>query len=335
MEGWHIAARRGGPDGRRRSFLAVFGHTNVDHIASVPAFPPMNQSIEITRFETLWGGTAANIAAAAARQGVPVALASFVGEDFPHQFESHLRGVGVDLEDLERVPGYPTPECYIFSDGADNQVAFVIQGPMADADGLRMQRGALRACERVHLATGNPGYHLAVAREAHRMGLPVAFDPGQELHYKWSPRPFMEMLGLSDLLFLSEAEMRCTLKYAGIPRIEDLLDDVGTIVITHGREGSRLLRRGARAVRAPVIEASRVEDTTGAGDGFRAGYYSGLWRGMSPRECMLLGAATASFIVEARGPQTNMPTFEEAWARAGTAGAGRRASGGPARPRGS
>ena len=334
MEGWHIA-RRGGLDGRGRCFLGVFGHTNVDHIASVPAFPPMNQSIEITRFETLWGGTAANIAAAAARQGVPVALASFVGEDFPHQFESHLRGVGVDLEDLERVPGYPTPECYIFSDGADNQVAFVIQGPMAGADGFRVQRGALRACERVHLATGNPKYHLAVAREARRMGLPVAFDPGQELHYKWSPGPFMEMLGLSDLLFLSEAEMRCTLKYADVSRIEDLLDAVRSIVITLGREGSRLLTRGGRTVRAPAIEAPRVEDTTGAGDGFRAGYYSGLWRSMSPRECMLLGAATASFIVEARGPQTNMPTFEEAWARAGGTGAGRRASGGPARPRGS
>ena len=316
----------------------MFGHTNVDHIAIVPAFPPMNQSMEITRFETLWGGTAANIAAGAARQGVPVALASFVGEDFPHQFESHLRSVGVDLADLVRVPGYPTPECYIFSDGADNQVAFVIQGPMTDADGLRMQRGALRACERVHLATGNPRYHLAVAREANGMGLPVAFDPGQELHYKWSPGPFMEMLALCDLLFLSEAEMRCTLRYAGLSRIEDLLDDVGTIVITHGREGSRLLSRGARAVRAPAIESPHVEDTTGAGDGFRAGYYSGLWRGMSPRECMLLGAATASFVVEARGPQTNLPTFEAAWARAGAAGAGgggRGARRGTARPRGS
>lgn len=319
MEGGDIAtrARAGGRRrGGRRNFLAVFGHTNVDHIANVPAFPPMNQSIEITRFETLWGGTAANIAAVAARQGVPVALASLVGGNFPVQFHEHLRELGVDLTEMRRVDDAPTPECYIFSDGEDNQVAFVIQGPMEQAHRQAVQRRALRSSDRVHLATGNPRYHIAVAKEAHRMGLPVAFDPGQELHYKWSREPFMEMLALADTLFLSEAEMRCTLHYTGLKSVEGLLDDVGKLVITLGRRGSRMLGRDGLDIAVGAVKARRVVDTTGAGDAFRGGFYSALWRGLGPEECMRLGAATASFVVEARGPQTNLPTFEQAIARA-------------------
>ena len=85
----------------RENFVAVFGHTNVDHITMVQAFPPMNQSIQIEGFEHLWGGTAANVAAVAGMQEVPVALASFVGKGFPPQFNEHLRSLGLDLEDLE------------------------------------------------------------------------------------------------------------------------------------------------------------------------------------------------------------------------------------------
>jgi sugar/nucleoside kinase (ribokinase family) len=293
----------------------------------------MNQSIQITRFETLWGGTAANIAAVAARQGVPVALASLVGGNFPDQFYEHLRGLGVDLTELRRIEDAPTPECYIFSDGEDNQVAFVIQGPMNHAHRQGIQTEALRSSERVHLATGNPRYHLTVAREARRMGLPVAFDPGQELHYRWSRRPFMSMLRLTDLLFLSEAEMHCTLHYTGASRIEELLDIVPTIVITLGRGGSRMLRRDGPEVRAGVVRVRAVEDTTGAGDAFRGGFYSGMWRGLSDERCMMLGAATASFVVETRGPQTNMPTYEQASERlqAATSTCGKDGRGRPAR----
>jgi sugar/nucleoside kinase (ribokinase family) len=302
-------------DGDPENFLGVYGHTNVDHIAHVPAFPPMNQSIEILHFEHLWGGTAANIAAVAAKQGVPVALASFVGHGFPPQFAEHLRALGLDLTDLTTIEEHPTPECYIYSDGKDNQIAFMIQGPMEHADVLYLQRHTLESSSMVHLATGNPRYHLKAAKEARALGRSVCFDPGQEIHYKWDPETFSEMLDLADLLFLSEAETRCTLEYTDVPRLEDILDTVPSIIMTLGRWGSVMLTEEGR-VEVPSVEARHVEDTTGAGDAFRGGYYSGLWRGLPQRDCLLLGASTASFVVETRGPQTNMPTFEEAWERA-------------------
>lgn len=303
----------------RENFVSVFGHTNVDHITLVPSFPPMNQSIQIEGFRHLWGGTAANIAMVAARQEVPVSLASFVGKGFPAQFHEDLLSSGMDLADLTDVEGYPTPECFIFSDGDENQMAFVIQGPMDVADELDLQTHSIETAGIVHLATGNPGYHLRVAREAGGRGKTVGFDPGQELHYKWTPETFAEMLERTDTLFLNQPELRRALDYTGLAAPEDLLDLVDSLLITKGRDGSALMDQNG-SVQVPMVPADPVEDTTGAGDAFRGGYYSGLWRGLEPRDCLLLGAATASFVVERQGPQTNVPSFAQAWERAERAG---------------
>jgi sugar/nucleoside kinase (ribokinase family) len=298
----------------RENFVSVFGHTNVDHITLVPSFPPMNQSIQIEGFRHLWGGTAANVAMVAAKQEVPVSLASFIGKGFPAQFHEDLLGSGMDLDDLTDVDGYPTPECFIFSDGDENQMAFVIQGPMDVADELDLQTHSIETAGIVHLATGNPGYHMRVAKEARRRGKTVSFDPGQELHYKWTPETFVKMVDMADMLFLNQPELKRALLYTGLSAPEDLLDLVDSLLITKGREGSILMDRKG-TVEVPMIPADPVEDTTGAGDAFRGGYYSGLWRGLEPRDCLFLGAATASFVVERQGPQTNVPSFEQAWER--------------------
>jgi ribokinase len=305
-----------------RNLVAVFGHTNVDHITMVPKFPPMNQSIQIDGFQHLWGGTAANVAVAAASLGTPTALASFVGKGFPNQYLEHLRASGLDLTDLTVVEDYPTPECFIFSDGDENQMAFVIQGPMEVAEGFDLQSYSIGSADIVHLATGNPVYHMRVAEEAKGQGKSICFDPGQELHYKWEPTTFCRMLDLSDTLFLNHAELRRALKYTRMTKPRDLLAFVDTLVLTRGREGSTLRTHDDR-IDVPMVPAGVVKDTTGAGDAFRGGYYAGVHRQMAPRDCLFLGAAIASFVVEQQGPQTNIPTFEQAWERALDAGAGR------------
>ncbi|UCC93676.1 MAG: carbohydrate kinase family protein [Thermoplasmata archaeon] len=305
-----------------RNLVAVFGHTNVDHITLVPAFPPMNQSIQIDGFQHLWGGTAANVAVVAARLGTPTALASFVGKGFPHDFMAHLLDSGLDLTDLTFMEDYPTPECFIFSDGDENQLAFVIQGPMEVAQDFDLQTHSIESADVVHLATGNPAYHMRVAEEAKRQGKKVCFDPGQELHYKWDGETFSRMMELSDMLFLNHAELQRALKYTHMTKPRDLLNFIDTLVLTRGREGSTMRTVDDR-IDVPMVPATRVEDTTGAGDAFRGGYYAGVNRGMSPEDCLFMGAAVASFVVERQGPQTNIPTFDQAWERALDAGAGR------------
>ena len=67
---------------------------------------------------------------------------------------------------------------------------------------------------------------------------------------------------------------------------------------------------------AGSIQPDAVVDTTGAGDGFRAGFFAGLSRSLPLEECAWIGAAAASFVVESAGAQTNLPTWEMVQRRA-------------------
>src|SRR5881397_3160646 len=79
-----------------RNFLGAFGHVAMDYIVSLRRLPTPNTSIEILDRERYFGGTAGNLARAAARLGVKVSLASFVGADFPADYRDALKKDGVD-----------------------------------------------------------------------------------------------------------------------------------------------------------------------------------------------------------------------------------------------
>ncbi|MFX1311215.1 MAG: carbohydrate kinase family protein, partial [Promethearchaeota archaeon] len=58
----------------------------------------------------------------------------------------------------------------------------------------------------------------------------------------------------------------------------------------------------------PIATPSKVVDTTGAGDGYRAGILSGLMLNMTILDSCRLGAIISSFVVETSGAQTH--TFD-------------------------
>ena len=288
-------------------FLTVFGHTNIDYLASVERLPGPDESMAFAGPVRALGGTAANIAVVAASLGAPVALASFVGRDFPPEFRSMLRRRGVDLKHLTVVPGAPTPVCWIFTDASERQVAFINQGAALEGARRPVNRRAVASAKVVHFATGPPAYTLRAASLASSLGRRVAFDPGQELGYVWTPALLRRMLRLSDTLFLNDGERQTALRYMRLRKERDLLNHVDGLVLTHGRRGSEFLS-GRERLLQKAVPASRVVNTTGAGDAFRGGLYAALWRGLGPAEQLLWGAAAASFAVETAGGPDGAPT---------------------------
>jgi 2-dehydro-3-deoxygluconokinase len=57
-------------------------------------------------------------------------------------------------------------------------------------------------------------------------------------------------------------------------------------------------------------ERLEVEDRVGGGDGFCSGFVYGLLHGMTPQECVDLGAAHGALLQSTRG-DTSMVTMEE------------------------
>ncbi|MBI5000329.1 MAG: carbohydrate kinase family protein [Euryarchaeota archaeon] len=300
---------RGRQVAQRANFVGIFGHTTIDRIMEVPKFPEPNTSIEVRGQRTYRGGTGANIAFLMARMGGTPALASFVGEDFPKDYEDALRSAGVDVTDLVRCEKYSTPTCMIVTDPDERQVAYIDQGPMRDAERFEVLAHSVDTSKLVHFGTGRPEYYSKVAAYATKRGKKIALDPSQEIHYVYDKRSFAQMLEMADIMFANGAELATALEYIGGKSPRALLDHVDVLVVTRGKRGSELYVRDSFDA-VPAMPPRRMVDPTGAGDSYRAGFYAAWERGRELTECALAGSAAASFVIESEGAQTNPPTWD-------------------------
>ena len=298
-----------------RNYVGAFGHVVMDYIIGLRKLPSPDTSIEILDRELYFGGTAGNLARAAGRLGVRVSLASFVGSDFPDAYEAALKNDHVDTTDLRKISGRNTPTAWIFSDPMGRQMAIIDQGPMKEAARFPIQRHSVEDVELVHLGTGRPEYYARVAELASSVDRPIAFDPSQEIHYVYRPVLFRQLLKRSTYFFGNEAELTRAKRLARVTSVKELLTFVKVVIATRGARGSVVYARDEK-IPIPRVRPRRVVDVTGAGDAYRAGFYAGLERGYDLRRCGILGSAVASFVVEAKGTQTNLPTWSQVIRRA-------------------
>lgn len=298
-----------------RNYVGAFGHVVLDHLLTVPRLPRPDTSVAILDQKRYFGGTAGNLARAAARLGVRTSLASFVGPDFPADYRGALREEGVDLRDLRAVPGCSTPEAWVFSDGRGHQMTIIDQGPWTATGRLPVLRHSVRDVELVHIGTGRPAYYARVAALAEELDRPIAFDPSQEITYVYDRRSFRGLFRKATYFFGNEGEVTQAMRFMGAASAQELLRPVEAVVVTRGARGSVVVTREGK-IRIPAVRPRRVVEITGAGDAYRAGFYAGLAHGYDLRRCGLLGSAVASFVVEQKGTQTNLPTWAQALGRA-------------------
>jgi sugar/nucleoside kinase (ribokinase family) len=292
------------------NFLGVFGHVVVDRIFNVPKLPRPNTSISTEGADVVYGGTGANISMVATRLGVKTALASFIGKGFPKGYERALKEAGIDIEDLNVVEGYTTPQAWIFSDPEQNQITIIDQGPMKEAANFELQTHTIESSQIIHIGTGRPEYYQKVVDLASSLGKKISFDPAQELSYVYTPESFRNILLKADYFFGNQTEVQTAMAYLNCKDEAGLLDYVDVLITTKGSGGSAITTRDKRLF-IPSIAPDLVEDATGAGDAYRAGFFAGLQKGEGLERCGLIGSATASYIVEKKGPQTNIPTWEQ------------------------
>lgn len=295
-------------------FLGVYGHTVLDHIITVPRLPPPNTSIELIDRRVFFGGTGANIARIASSLGTKTALSSFVGEDFPDGYMEALKASEVDISEVVQVKGYLTPVAWIFSDEKHDQICVIDQGPYRDSGTFEIQENTVRNSEIIHVCTGRPEYYTKIIDLAIEIGTKVSFDPAQEIHYVYNRETFNELFQRSNHFFANENELRAALKFTGLDEPTDLAEMVDLLVVTLGGKGSIIFCEGEE-YEIPAIKPQRTQEATGMGDAFRAGFYAAWSRGLDFESCGWTGSATASFAMESRGGQTNIPSWEDVLSR--------------------
>lgn len=300
--------------GQRVPFLSVYGHVTVDQILSVNRFPALNESVDVISKKTSLGGTGTNIAVFAAGLGVPTAICSFVGNDFPVAYEGFMRSTGLIMDEFEVAEGYETSQAIVINNSDMEQKVIFYQGPQGCASRFgNLMTGSARASKHVHFCTGEPEYYISVMKAIRNPGIRVAVDPAQEVYKMWDPDTMQRALGLSDSLFCNGFEAKIIEKYLGIDSVMSV--DKPLVVCTEGSRGS-IAKIDGEIVRIPLVEAASVADTTGAGDAYRAGFYAGLYRGYDTYESLVLASAVSSFAVEKVGTLSNIPDWDSVMERA-------------------
>jgi sugar/nucleoside kinase (ribokinase family) len=277
----------------------VVGHTNVDRFLLARKLPEPDRTVPLQRQATHLGGTAGNIARAAAGLGLRVGLVSAVGDDFPSAFRQTLRAEGIDLRGLRRVPGVASSTCFIVEDGRGGQMTLIDQGVLSDEQRFEFPVAPVRRAAWAHLTTGPPDSLLALA-DGLQGGPRIAADPAQEIQYRWDRPRLIRLLERSELLFGNRAEIAKAADLLGYGSSSRLLERVPLVVTTLGPKGV-MARTRAGSEKVPGRRPNRIRQVTGAGDAFRGGFYCGWIRGAPLRSCLKDGVVAASAWIEGGG----------------------------------
>jgi sugar/nucleoside kinase (ribokinase family) len=286
------------------SDVVMLGDINVDIIAHYPAFPAQGRDAFAYSTEVHCGGSAANTAMALVGLGIDTALVARVGPDpWAPIALRRLVEAGVCLDGLQRDPAVITGLMYVIVTPDGERTILGYRGANALTDPAELREDQFRDARLVCLS----GYAMLVEPQrssahlaldmADRHGLIVALDPGLSGQPEALERLRRLLPGVH--LFLPNlAEAR---EVTGLNSPEDcaraLLDaGIQVVALKLGKDGCLIYRSGDH-VRIPGL-GLQVQDSTGAGDSFAAGFIAGYLGGLELSSAAALanamGACAAS-----------------------------------------
>jgi sugar/nucleoside kinase (ribokinase family) len=270
-------------------------------------------TVWVESIEQHLGGNGANTSYTLAILGVPVRLRGAVGQDdFGDRVLGRLRGVGVNLENVERLPfATATTVVLVAPDGSRS----FLHSPGVSLEVFSKPGEFQEGAGHFHLAnifslpkmrrTGAETLARAVAA-----GWTTSLDTGHDTRNEWMGvlEPCLPNIGL---LFANEAE---ALKISGCADVRSaarlLLDrGVNSVVIKRGSDGCAIFN-GTREIWAHGFSVPAV-DTTGAGDCFTGGFLAGLFREGTLEDASRLANACGALSASRMGSVAGLRGYRE------------------------
>ncbi|MFJ6697824.1 5-dehydro-2-deoxygluconokinase [Streptomyces sp. NPDC091272] len=276
---------------------------------------PLRAGVPLDRVETFGrflGGSAANVAVAAARLGRRTALVSRTGADpFGTYLRRELDGFGVDVRWVAEVAAYPTPVTFCEVFPPDDFPLYFYRRPKApdlEIHPGELDLGAVRAA-RVFWATGT-GLCAQPSRDATLEALEArgrATHTVLDLDWRpvfWAgqdPRPYYaRALRHATVAVgnIEECEIATGTREPRAAAAELLASGVQLAVVKQGPEGVLAVHRDGTTVTAAPLEVD-VLNGLGAGDAFGGALCHGLLCGW-PLEATIRWANAAGALVASR-----------------------------------
>ena len=309
-----LARLRGG------SFL-VLGRAGMDFYAD----PPGTRLQEATFFQAELGGSAANIAAGLCRLGLAATLVTRVSDDAVGRFcLNQLDRYGIDRRFVRFASdGSRNSLAVVDSRLEDNQCVIYrhraadLEMDQEDVNSLPyLEHSALVASGAALAAEPSRSAILLAFDKAAQAGLPLILDIDHRPH-SWASAQeastvYSQAAELCDIVIGNDVEFGVMSgEYDGGLEIARSLVRNGTRIAIYKMGGDGMIAISAQdETRIGVYPASPLKPT-GAGDGFMAGFLSGLATDRPLREAACRGAAVAALVVSRVGCAPAMPEAEE------------------------
>jgi adenosine kinase len=292
--------------------IAITGSIATDHLMTfkgrfrdslvVEQLDKVSLSFLADDLEVRRGGVAANIAFGMACLGQRPVLLGAVGEDFG-DYRSWLERHGVDCTSVHVSESRHTARFVCTTDEDMAQIATFYAGAMSEARGIELQPVADRVggLDLVLVGANDPEAMLRHTRECRTRGIPFVADPSQQLAFA-DGDTIRQLIDGADYLITNEYEAALTSQKTGWSA-DEIADRVDTRVVTKGKDGVRIDRRGEDPIEVTVAREVRRADPTGVGDAFRAGFLTGLSADLGLRHAAELGSMLATYVIETVGTQ--------------------------------
>ncbi|TFG01284.1 MAG: carbohydrate kinase family protein [Promethearchaeota archaeon] len=266
-----------------------------------------------------FGGTAGNIAynlGILNAKDTEIHLLGSVGKDFDGLgYKDHIGrfeniNLGVDVHD-----DLFTAACYIVNDPKSNQMIIFHGGALDKCKDIDLRDKIKDPENYIHAINSTQSVDAMAnfSEQLFDLKIPQIFDPGQVTPL-FPKELLIDILKKTEILIGNKYEFEQVINKTELTE-EQILKRVKAIIKTKGAEGSELLYKDDKEklyrVNIPICVPEKVIDTTGAGDGYRAGILTGLSLDMTLLDSCRLGSVIGSFVVETSGAQTQRYYLED------------------------
>jgi adenosine kinase len=267
----------------------------------------INLSFLVDRVTKQRGGCAGNVAYTLALLGELPSILAAAGHDFD-PYAGWLRDQGVNIDNVRVIASEMTATCFITTDQVHNQITGFYVGAMKHANELSLKQ----ACGKAQVVIVSPDDPEAMKRhceEAKEVDAKFVYDPSFQVIAMDGDFLWQGARG-ADALVLNDYEFSIFLEKTG-KTIEQLHEEIETLVVTLGEKGSRILQRGQDEILVDPVVTENAVDPTGCGDAYRGGFITGMVNGCSLKECGQLGSVASVFVVEQYGTQNHHYSMAE------------------------
>jgi sugar/nucleoside kinase (ribokinase family) len=300
--------------------IAAVGVHIVDVLGRpVEAIPPGQGSARLKEIRATAAGTAAGTAVDLARLGADVQSFGAIGDDLlADLLVLALSRNGVDTAGLVRKAAAQTSATILPIRPDGSRPALHVPGASRLLRLDDVDRPALAECDA--LVLGGPDALAGMSAEDLNAIVAAAKQGGAvvllDVLHPGDPREFARIAGalaLADWFCPNADQLRAL---TGRHDLEDAIGAVlalgtGGVAVTLGADGCLVADRSGPPQPVPAIRVD-VVDTTGCGDGFNAGFLTGVLAGCAPADAARLGVACGSLVATGLGSDAGLHDLDQA-----------------------